>query len=133
MTEKLQMYRCEVCGNFVQVFLSGAGELVCCGQPMKLITPNTTEDAALEKHIPVFTKDENGKSIIQVGSIPHPMEDKHYIMFVETISGDGNCVKLDYLHPEMKPEIALEENQTGSEKALAYCNIHGLWEGKNDK
>lgn len=133
MTEKLQMYRCEVCGNFVQVFLSGAGELVCCGQPMKLITPNTTEDAAVEKHIPVFTKDENGKSIIQVGSTPHPMEDKHYIMLIETISTDGNRVKLKYLYPEMKPEIAFEKNKTGGEKALAYCNIHGLWEGKNDK
>ena len=132
MTEKLQMYRCEVCGNFVQVLLAGAGELVCCGQPMKLITPNTVEDAALEKHIPVFIKDENGKYIIQLGSTPHPMEDKHYIMFIETISGDGNRVKVEYLYPEMKPEIELEENKTGREKALAFCNIHGLWEGQSD-
>lgn len=128
MTEKLEMYRCDVCGNLVQVLISGEGELVCCGKPMVLINPNTSEDASLEKHVPVFIKDAEGRLEIQVGSVPHPMEDKHYIMFIETISGDKNHVALEYLHPEQEPKMRLEMQEP--EKAIAFCNIHGLWEGK---
>ena len=130
MTEKLEMYRCEICGNLVQVILSGAGELVCCGQPMKLLKPNTMDEVATEKHVPVYIQKENGYEI-QVGTVLHPMNDDHYIMFIESISGDKNRIKLQYLHPGDEAKIFLEE-KIGKEKALEFCNLHGLWEGESD-
>lgn len=130
MTERLEMYRCEICGNLVQVILAGGGELVCCGQPMTLLKPNTIEDAALEKHIPVYIQHENGVEI-QVGSVLHPMNDNHYIMFIESISEDRNRMKLQYLHPGQEAKMLLEE-KLGKEKALEFCNLHGLWEGESD-
>ena len=130
MTERLEMYRCEICGNLVQVILAGGGELVCCGQPMTLLKPNTIEDAALEKHIPVYIQIENGVEI-QVGSVLHPMNDDHYIMFIESISEDRNRMKLQYLHPGREAKMLLEE-KLGKEKALEFCNLHGLWEGESD-
>ena len=90
MTERLDLYRCEICGNLVQVILAGGGELVCCGQPMELVKGKTQEEMQ-EKHIPVFIS-ENGTDIVQVGTVLHPMNDDHYIMFIETISEDKNCV-----------------------------------------
>ena len=130
MTERLEMYRCEICGNLVQVILAGGGELVCCGQPMTLLKPNTIEDAALEKHIPVYIQRENGVEI-QVGSVLHPMNDDHYIMFIESISEDRNRMKLQYLHPGQEAKMLLEQ-KIGKEKALEFCNLHGLWEGESD-
>ena len=130
MTERLEMYRCEICGNLVQVILAGGGELVCCGQPMTLLKPNTMENAALEKHIPVYIQREKGVEI-QVGSVLHPMNDDHYIMFIESISEDRNRVKLQYLHPGQEAKMLLEQ-KLGKEKALEFCNLHGLWEGESD-
>lgn len=130
MTERLEMYRCEICGNLVQVILAGGGELVCCGQPMTLLKPNTIEDVALEKHIPVYIQRENGVEI-QVGSVLHPMNDDHYIMFIESISEDRNRMKLQYLHPGQEAKMLLEQ-KLGKEKALEFCNLHGLWEGESD-
>ncbi len=130
MTERLEMYRCNICGNLVQVILSGEGELVCCGQPMEHLNPNTSEEGAQEKHIPVYSKTENGVEIL-VGSTPHPMIDEHYIMFIESISEDRNRMKLQYLHPGEEPKMFLTE-EYGRETALEFCNIHGLWEGKSD-
>lgn len=130
MTERLEMYRCEICGNLVQVILAGGGELVCCGQPMTLLKPNTMENVALEKHIPVYIQRENGVEI-QVGSELHPMNDDHYIMFIESISEDRNRVKLQYLHPGEEAKMLLEQ-KLGKEKALEFCNLHGLWEGESD-
>lgn len=86
MTKKLQVYKCEKCGNIVEVLHEGAGQLVCCGQPMKLFTENTV-DAAQEKHVPVIEKTEKGYKV-KVGSIPHPMEEKHYIEWIELIADD---------------------------------------------
>ncbi|MCK4432917.1 MAG: desulfoferrodoxin FeS4 iron-binding domain-containing protein, partial [Methanomicrobia archaeon] len=77
MTELKQVYKCSICGNIVEVLHTGIGELVCCGQPMELLKEKT-EDAGLEKHVPVIEKTEKGIKI-KVGSIPHPMEEKHYI------------------------------------------------------
>lgn len=131
MTERLELYRCEICGNLVQVIIAGGGELVCCGQPMTLIKPNTVEDASLEKHIPVLRTTDNNGLEIQVGSVLHPMDDDHYIMFIESISEDRNHVYLEYLHPGQEAKIELEK-RIGKEKALAFCNIHGLWEGESD-
>lgn len=131
MTQRLEMYRCEICGNLVQVILEGEGELVCCGQPMKLMAPNKTENAALEKHIPVFESLETGGVEIKVGAQPHPMINEHYIMFIESISEDRNRVKLQYLHPGEEAKMILEQ-KLGKEKALEFCNVHGLWEGESD-
>ncbi|MBO8430573.1 desulfoferrodoxin FeS4 iron-binding domain-containing protein [Spirochaetes bacterium] len=131
MTERLQLYKCEVCGNVVQVILEGEGELVCCGQPMNHMTPKKNDENANEKHVPVFVKTENGEEI-RVGSTPHPMENEHYIMFIECISEDKNSMKLHYLYPQQEPKMLIKE-AADKYKALEYCNIHGLWEGNNDK
>lgn len=131
MTERLQIYRCEVCGNIVQVLIEGHGELVCCGEPMTLLSPKINENEGLEKHIPVFEQNENGELVIRVGSTPHPMIDEHYIQFIETISADRQKVCLKYLKPGMAPEIIIDTTKDNI-TAYEYCNIHGLWEGKND-
>ena len=130
MTERLDMYHCDICGNLVQVILAGGGELVCCGKTMELMHPNTTEETSLEKHVPVYITNENGTEI-HVGATPHPMEDSHYIMFIESISEDKNRMKLQYLHPGEEAKMLLE-HKLGREKALEFCNIHGLWEGESD-
>ena len=130
MTKKLELYKCSVCGNFVEVVLAGAGELVCCGQPMNLLKANTTE-AAHEKHIPFFVKKDNELEI-RVGSVLHPMLDEHYIQFIEVVSEDGRYVKRKYLYPTEEPIFTLKGYDIGALSAREYCNLHGLWEAKND-
>ena len=130
MTEKLEMYKCEICGNFVEVVLPGGGELVCCGQPMKLLEANTT-DAATEKHVPFFVKKDNELEI-RVGSVLHPMTDEHYIQFIEVASEDGRYVKRIYLYPTEEPLLMLKYYDVGALSAKEYCNLHGLWEAKYD-
>ena len=125
MTELKQVYRCNVCGNIVEVLHTGVGTLVCCGQPMELLTEKT-EDVGLEKHIPVIKKTENGY-LVKVGSVPHPMEENHYIEWIELIADRKYCRK--FLKPGEKPEAYFEiEAETVS--AREYCNIHGLWKSK---
>lgn len=128
MTKRLEMYRCKICGNFVQVLLNGEGELVCCGEPMELLNPKTI-DVMKEKHVPKFIRHDNGAISVRVGSELHPMTDEHYIMFIETVSSDKNKITIEYLYPLMSPEIFSNINDG---TALEYCNIHGLWEGKNN-
>jgi len=125
MSKMKQVYKCEVCGNIVEVLHAGAGQLVCCGQPMKLISEKS-EDVGLEKHVPVIEKTGN-KVKVKVGSIPHPMEQKHYIEWIEIVA-DGKICR-NFLKPGQKPET---EFQTAAEKIQAreYCNIHGLWKTK---
>ena len=125
MTELRQIYRCNVCGNIVEVLHAGAGKLVCCGQPMELLTEKT-EDAGLEKHVPVIEKTETGY-LVKVGSIPHPMEEKHYIEWIELVTDGKLCRK--FLKPDEKPE-ALFEVKAEKVWAREYCNIHGLWKSK---
>ena len=122
MTEKLQIYKCEVCGNIVEMLHAGAGELVCCGQPMKLYLENTT-DAAKEKHVPVIEKTATGFKV-KIGSVAHPMEEKHYIEWIEVIA-DGQAYR-KFLNPGEAPEATFEIK---AEKVTAreYCNLHGLW------
>jgi superoxide reductase len=122
MTNKLEIYKCEVCGNMVEVIHEGKGELVCCGQPMKLFKENTT-DASLEKHVPVIEKTAGGIKV-SVGSVAHPMEEKHYIEWIELIA-DGAAFR-KFLKPGDKPEAFFEIK---SDKVIAreYCNLHGLW------
>ena len=122
MTEKLQVYKCQVCGNIVEVAHTGVGQLVCCGQPMTLMTENTT-DAATEKHVPVIEKTANGFKV-KVGSVAHPMENKHYIEWIELIA-DGKAYR-EFLSPGDVPE-ALFEIKADKVTAREYCNVHGLW------
>ena len=122
MAERLEVYKCDLCGNIVEMLHGGAGELVCCGQPMKLFTENTV-DAAKEKHVPVIEKVTGGIKV-KVGDVPHPMEEKHYIEFVELIADDK--VYRQFLNPGEAPE-AMFCIETDQVSAREYCNLHGLW------
>jgi superoxide reductase len=124
MAEKLEVYKCEICGNIVEVLHGGDGELVCCGQPMTLQKENTV-DAAKEKHVPVVENAPGGIKV-KIGAVPHPMEEKHYIEWVEIIS-EGKAYR-QFLKPGETPE-AVFTGQGGQVIAREYCNIHGLWKG----
>ncbi len=121
-TQRLQVYRCNVCGNIVEVLHAGGGQLVCCDKPMELLTANTT-DAAQEKHVPVIEKTAGGVKVT-VGSVAHPMEEKHYIEWIELIV-DGQAYH-QFLNPGDAPEAFFPVE--GKElTAQEYCNLHGLW------
>lgn len=122
MAQKLEIYKCEVCGNIVEVLHGGKGELVCCDKPMNLIKANTV-DAAKEKHVPVTEKIEGGVKV-KLGDIAHPMEEKHYIEWIEIIA-DGKAYR-QFLNPGKAPEATfnVEADQV---TARGYCNLHGLW------
>jgi len=122
MTEKLQVYKCMVCGNMAEMVHGGAGELICCGQPMVLLKENST-DAAKEKHVPVIEKIPDG-ILVRVGSVAHPMEEKHYIEWIEVIEGGKSCRQ--FLKPGDKPE-AVFSVKPDNIQVREYCNIHGLW------
>ncbi|MGC9325948.1 MAG: desulfoferrodoxin [Desulfomonilia bacterium] len=123
MTKRLEIYKCEICGNIVEMVHEGKGELVCCGQPMKLFKENTV-DAAKEKHVPVIEKTSDGFKV-KIGSVAHPMEEKHYIEWIEVIA-DGKKTYREFLKPGQTPEavFCIEASQI---TAREYCNIHGLW------
>lgn len=122
MIQMRQVYKCEVCGNMVEVIHNSGGTLVCCGQNMTLVTENT-QDAAVEKHIPVVEKTENGV-LVKIGAVPHPMLDSHYIEWIEVQT--ENKVYRTYLKPGQKPEaeFMISEEIT---VVREYCNVHGLW------
>ncbi|HEB50410.1 MAG TPA: desulfoferrodoxin [Desulfobulbus sp.] len=122
MTKKNQVYKCALCGNIVEVLHTGAGELVCCGQPMDLMTENTV-DAAREKHVPVIEKVDNGYKVA-VGSAAHPMEEKHWIEWIELVA-DGRVYRQD-LKPGEAPEATFCID-AATVTARAYCNLHGHW------
>lgn len=122
MTRKLQIYKCEVCGNIVEVLHEGQGQLVCCGQPMKLFEAKTEEEGK-EKHLPVVEKLDNGIKV-KVGSVSHPMEEKHYIEWVEVIS-NGKAYR-QFLKPGDAPEATFEVSADDL-TVREYCSIHGLW------
>jgi len=122
MTKKLQIYKCEVCGNIVEMTHGGEGELVCCGEPMKLFEEKAV-DSGKEKHVPVVEKIEGGFKV-RVGSVAHPMEEKHYIEWIQAIAGDK--AYRQFLKPGDPPEATFmidAEEITARE----YCNVHGLW------
>lgn len=130
MTEKLSLYKCEACGNIVEVVIEGEGTLVCCGKDMKLLKAGE-QDGAGEKHIPVI--EHLGSShIIKVGSVPHPMEKEHYIQFIEAISKDKRYIKRKYLNPHEEPEMVIKCLADDDFIAEEYCNIHGLFECKGE-
>jgi len=122
MTELNQVYKCNICGNIVEVVHASIGELVCCGQPMILQKENTV-DAAKEKHVPVIETTDKGVKV-KVGSVPHPMEKEHYIEWIEVIADEKAYRK--YLNPGDSPEA---EFCIKADKITAreYCNLHGLW------
>ena len=124
MTNKLEIYKCDICGNIVQVFKEGAGELVCCGKTMKLLEPQKEETELGEKHIPEFEERE-GKRYVSV--LKHPMVKEHYIEFIETYTKDKNEIKIMFFHPEERAEMDITE-LPHELSAIEYCNIHDLWE-----
>jgi superoxide reductase len=122
MTEINQVYKCNVCGNMVEVVHTGVGQLVCCGQDMQLMVENTV-DAAKEKHVPVIEKVEEGVKVT-IGQVPHPMEDAHYIEWIEVIADEK--VYRKYLKPGDSPSatFSIEADKI---TAREHCNLHGLW------
>ncbi len=122
MAERLQVYKCEKCGNMVELLIVGGGELVCCGEPMVLQGENTV-DAAKEKHVPVIEKVDGGYKV-KVGSVPHPMEDKHWIQWIELVAGDK--AYMEFLSPGQAPEATFAVDAAGV-TAREYCNLHGHW------
>jgi superoxide reductase len=124
MAERLEVYKCEACGNIVEVIHGGGGELVCCGESMQHLVENTV-DAAKEKHVPVIEKVEGGVKV-KVGDVAHPMEDKHDIEWIEII--DGDKADRQFLNPGESPE-AVFKTETQNVTAREYCNLHGLWKG----
>ena len=122
MTKLNQVYKCNVCGNIVEVAHASVGELVCCSQSMQLLEENT-ENAAQEKHVPVIEKIATGVKV-KVGEIPQPMGEDHHIEWIEILA-DGRSYK-KYLNPGDTPEANFEI-QAEEIIARAYCNLHGLW------
>lgn len=124
MTKRHQVYKCNICGNIVEVLHQGGGTLVCCGQDMVLFEEKK-EDEGNEKHLPVV-KIEGNKVIVDVGSVPHPMEEVHYIEWIEVINGDGS--KKVFLKPGQEPKAEFLFENIGKLRVREYCNLHGLWE-----
>ena len=122
MAERYEVYICEKCGNIVEVLQGGKGQLVCCGAPMVLLKEGTT-DAAQEKHVPVVEKKDGGV-LVKVGSVAHPMEEKHYIQWIEVLV-DGRVYR-QYLKPGDAPE-AFFPVEGDNVVAREYCNLHGHW------
>jgi len=120
-----EVYKCGVCGNIVELLFVGGGQLVCCGQPMELLAEKTS-DQGLEKHVPVIDRTKDGFRV-RVGSVLHPMEEKHFIQWVELLA-DGKSY-IEFLKPGAKPEA---EFWLKADKVTAreYCNLHGLWKSK---
>ena len=124
MAKKLQIYKCAKCGNIVEVLHGGVGELACCGQPMELLDEKTA-DAATEKHVPVIEKIDGGYKVT-VGSTLHPMEEKHYIEWIELLAGDKTYRQ--FLNPGDAPEVVFNIEAT-EVTVREHCNVHGLWKG----
>lgn len=123
MTKRKEIYKCEICGNVVEILHEGQGELVCCNQPMKLQEENTEGEYA-EKHAPIVEDDEND-FLVKIGNIPHPMEDEHYIEWIEATSETGEICKV-FLNPK-EDKVAEARFLFQPVSARMYCNKHGLW------
>ena len=124
MAKKLEVYKCNICGNIVEVLHGGAGGLICCGELMVLLAENSV-DAAKEKHVPVIEKIDGGYKV-KVGSVPHPMEEKHYIEWIELLA-DGKAYR-QFLNPGDASE-AVFNVKADKVTAREFCNLHGLWKG----
>ncbi len=122
MAKRLEVYKCDMCGNIVEVLTGGAGKLVCCGQEMKVFEEKTA-DSSTEKHVPVIEKIDGGYKVV-VGSTLHPMEEKHFIEWIQLISGDASIRA--FLSPGAAPE-AVFKCDFEDVSAREFCNVHGLW------
>ena len=129
MTNKLELYKCHVCGNLTQIIIAGEGELICCGEPMENLQPHAHDNDELsEKHVPQI---ESFESKRYVTLKHHPMNEEHYIHFIEVYPKDKSELYLKFFNPNETPEADIthfEENIN----ALEHCNIHGLWRNNND-
>lgn len=125
MTKINQIYRCPICGNIVEVIHASGGQLVCCGKPMELLEAKF-QDVGLEKHLPVV-EITNDSITVKIGSVPHPMEDAHYIELIEIIADDKVFKK--FLKPGEEP-VAIFNLAANQVQARAYCNVHGLWQSQ---
>ena len=125
MAVKYGIYKCEICGNIVSVLYDGGSELICCGQEMTLLKVKTVAEEGREKHVPVLEIKGNNVTV-KVGSIPHPMEEKHYIMLIRLLQA-GKVIAEKYLEPGQKPEATFLVDNTNDLKAQELCNLHGLW------
>ena len=119
------LYKCKTCGIVVSVLEEGAGELNCCGQPMELLEEKTKEQEGNEKHVPIIEVNK-GKVVVKVGTVPHPMEDAHYIELIQLVK-DGNVVVGKRLRPGDDPKAEFCVKDTEGLKARILCNIHGVW------
>ena len=126
MTKKLEIYKCGVCGNVVEVYDGGAGDLICCGQPMRLM-PERGGNPAEEKHVP-FGEIADGRLVVRVGqNEAHPMDRKHYIQWIEVIAGE--TVWRRQLSPDDPPEASFDIGDRKDLQIREFCNLHGLWVG----
>ena len=123
MAKKLEIYKCDICGSIVEVLHDGA-RLVCCNHPMEYLDEKTA-DFATEKHVPVIEKIDGGYKVT-VGSTLHPMEEKHYIEWIELLA--NSRVYRQFLKSGDVPE-AIFKIDAESVSAREYCNVHGLWKG----
>ena len=124
MAERLQVYKCELCGNIVEVLHGGVGDLVCCGEPMVLLEEQTA-DAATEKHVPVVEPIAGGFKVT-VGTVPHPMTEQHHIEWIELLA-NGKAYR-QFLQPGEAPEAVFQVDAPEA-TAREHCNVHGLWKG----
>jgi superoxide reductase len=122
MAQRLEVYKCDLCGNIVEVLVGSDGTLTCCEQAMTLLSENTV-DAAKEKHVPVIEKTDGGVKV-KVGEVAHPMEDKHFIQWIEIIA-DGQIYR-KFLNPGDAPEAEFKVTADNI-VAREYCNLHGHW------
>jgi len=122
MVQIKEVYKCSVCGNIIEVLHAGKGQLVCCGKPMDLQAEKTVDEGK-EKHVPVIEKTESG-FLVKIGETEHPMEEKHYIEWIELIANGKSYRK--FLKPGEKPETEFCV-KAESVAAREYCNLHGLW------
>ena len=123
MTARFEVYKCDSCGNIVEMAHGGVGSMICCGKPMRLLKENIV-DASLEKHVPVVEETKEG-ILVKVGSVAHPMEKEHFIEWIELIK-DGKSVCRKYLQPGDAPEAAFPTDAKGA-LVREYCSLHGLW------
>ena len=125
MTDKNEIYRCNICGNIVEVLHIGVGKLVCCDNPMELLKQRQ-DGTGVEKHLPVIEKTDEGIKV-KLGSIPHPMEENHCIEWVEIISGDE--IRRKVLKPGDTPEAEfnIKLDDINQIQIREYCSVHNLW------
>lgn len=124
MAIRMGIYKCKICGNVIEVFSEGKGELVCCGQPMTLMDEKNKEGVG-EKHLPVVEETKNG-ILVKVGSVEHPMTPEHWIQFIEVITNDGLVLRKDLTYKD-KPQAEFNVIKNNIASIREFCNVHGLW------